>query len=241
MRKFNKPRRRFSLILHCSLFIPHVAALAVLLLPRLSIADPAKWEKDMQAFELKERENPSRPGGVVFAGSSTIRRWDLEKSFPGKGYINRGFGGSQIEDSVFYADRFLAPLAPSVLVFFAGGNDLNAGKTPERVFADFKRLDEKLHAKLPTLRILYMSTNPSVKRRQQMAEQRKLNELIKDYCSKNPLLTYVHTFDALLDSSGQPLAANHVADMLHLNDTGYAIVNKIIGPVIEAQYAQARQ
>ena len=159
-------------------------------------ADPAKWEKDIAAFEQKDRENPPAPGGVLFAGSSTVRRWDLEKSFPGKHYVNRGFGESQIEDSLIYADRFIVPQAPAVLVFYAGGNDLNAGKTPEQVFGDFKQLQARLHAKLPRLRILYLSTNPSIKRREQMEQQKRLNAMVKEFCARNPLLTYVHTFDA---------------------------------------------
>jgi len=49
--------------------------------------------------------------------------------------INRGFGGSQIADSVFYADRIVIPYRPRLIVLRAGGNDIHAGKTPEQVAA----------------------------------------------------------------------------------------------------------
>ena len=53
----------------------------------------AKWDKDISAIETRLREHPPKKGGVMFAGSSTIVRWDLDKYFPGKEYINVGFGG----------------------------------------------------------------------------------------------------------------------------------------------------
>jgi hypothetical protein len=35
--------------------------------------DPLVWEKQIRAFEKKERRRPTAKGAVVFAGSSTIR------------------------------------------------------------------------------------------------------------------------------------------------------------------------
>ena len=37
--------------------------------------DPLVWEKQIRAFEKKERKRPAPKGAVVFAGSSTIRLW----------------------------------------------------------------------------------------------------------------------------------------------------------------------
>ena len=39
-----------------------------------AVADPAKWEKDIAAFELSDREHPPEKGAIIFTGSSTIRR-----------------------------------------------------------------------------------------------------------------------------------------------------------------------
>ena len=83
-------------------------------------APPAadKWEKDIAALEKKPNV-----GDIVFIGSSTIRLWDVEKHLPGLKINNRGFGGSEIADSVRYADRILLPLKPKTVLLFAGGND----------------------------------------------------------------------------------------------------------------------
>src|SRR5690606_7706904 len=60
----------------------------------------AKWEQNIAKFEQQDEAQPPVKGGVVFVGSSSIVRWDLKKAFPDLPAINRGFGGSQLADSV---------------------------------------------------------------------------------------------------------------------------------------------
>ena len=86
--------------------------------------------------------NPARQLEVLratfFAGSSTIVRWDLNKYFPDAGYVNVGFGGSTIPDSTHFAGRIITPFKPGTIVFYAGDNDVSAGRKPEEVAEDFK-------------------------------------------------------------------------------------------------------
>ena len=69
---------------------------------------PASWEKTIAAFERQDSEKPPPTDATLFVGSSSIRFWDLSKSFPGLITINRGFGGSQLADSVFFSLRGLS-------------------------------------------------------------------------------------------------------------------------------------
>ncbi len=88
----------------------------------------ARWEKDIAAFEQKDKEKPPPKNAILFVGSSSIRLWDLTKSFPALEVINRGFGGSQIADSVHFAPRIVIKYEPRLVILYAGDNDIAAGK-----------------------------------------------------------------------------------------------------------------
>src|SRR5829696_4375677 len=93
--------------------------------------DFARWEKEIAAYEAADQANPPPKRAILFIGSSTIRLWaTLKEDFPQHKVINRGFGGSEIADSTYFADRLVLPYAPRLVVLYAGGNDLNSGKTP---------------------------------------------------------------------------------------------------------------
>src|SRR5436853_7637192 len=74
--------------------------------------DPARWEKDIAAFEQRDREKPPPKNAVVFVGSSSIRRGDLAKSVPDVETINGGFGGAQRADAVHCAPRMVLKYEP---------------------------------------------------------------------------------------------------------------------------------
>ena len=99
-----------------------------------------KWEKDIAAFEAADAKSPRPKNAVLFVGSSSIRLWDLKESFPDLRAINRGFGGSEIADSVRYAKRIVIPHSPRIVVFYAGDNDIAGGKSPEQRFRGFQRV-----------------------------------------------------------------------------------------------------
>lgn len=195
-----------------------IAILALLLVQ----AQADKWEKEIAALEAK----PS-VGDIVFIGSSTIRLWNVEKHLPELKINNRGFGGSQIADSLRYADRILIPLKPKTVLLFAGGNDINAGKAPEKVFEDYQAFVSKVHAALPDTRILFMSIFPNLKREEQLPKTKALNEMIAAHVKGNPKLGYVDVASALCPD-GKPRAEVLRDDKLHLNEDGYAIVSKVV-------------
>src|SRR5687767_185738 len=94
------------------------------------------FEKEIRAFEAADAKHGPTSGGVLFVGSSSIRLWTtLAKDFPELPVINRGFGGSQIADSIRYAPRIVLPYKPKTIILYAGDNDLADGKSPEQVLA----------------------------------------------------------------------------------------------------------
>jgi lysophospholipase L1-like esterase len=196
-------------------------------------AKPDPWEKEISAFEASDKTNPPPKGAILFIGSSSIRMWQsLAKDFPDYKVINRGFGGSQIIDSVQFADRIAIPYQPKQIVLYAGGNDINAGKSPEQVFADYKAFVAKIHAALPQAKIDYISIAPNPARWAQVEKVKAANELIAQYTKSNPGLRFIDVYSQMLGKDGQPKPDIYLKDRLHMNAKGYELWTGIIRPYL---------
>ena len=199
-------------------------------------ADPGRFAADIAAFEAADKTNPPPKNAILFIGSSSILRWTtLARDFPGHQVINRGFGGSHLADSVFYFDRIVAPYQPRIIVLYAGSNDLNAGKTPEEVFDDFKAFANEVRAALPAARLDYISIGISPSRWNDLQKVRKTNRLIRDYISQDDRLEFIDVLPAMLGPDGRPKPDIYVSDRLHMNAKGYSIWQSIIGPYLDKQ------
>jgi lysophospholipase L1-like esterase len=192
--------------------------------------DPTRWEKNIAIFEAQDRENPPPKGALLFIGSSTIVRWKMADDYPEQKVINRGFGGSQIEDSAYYADRVVVPYAPRAVFLRAGGNDLNSGKSVEQVFNDFKTFVAKVHGKLPETDIYYISLSPSIARWKQHEQEKELNGRVKEFMAGKPHLKYIETYDMVLGADGQPRPELFVQDKLHFSAEGNKLLAERIRP-----------
>lgn len=211
--------------------------LPLLLLPVLiqpADADrAARWEKEIAAIEKRLKADPPKPGGVVFAGSSSTRLWNLNKSFPGKGYVNVGFGGSEIRDCTHFAPRIITALKPSVVVLYAGDNDIAAGRKPGQVLADFQAFAAAVHKELPKCRVLFIAVKPSIARWKKNDDQKKANALVKEFCGTDPRLGFVDIVPAVLGPDGKPLPELFQKDGLHLSPAGYEKWTAIVKSAIE--------
>jgi len=191
---------------------------------------PGRWEKNMVAFEARDAKTPPPKGEIVFIGSSSIVGWNLAKCFPDLKAVNRGFGGSQIADSVQYADRILIPLAPRIVIFYAGDNDIAAGKTPEKVFEDYKAFVAKVHDKLAEAKIIFVPIKPSIARWKLWGKMQMANKLIEDYTKTDKRLVYLDIVPGMLGEDGKPKPELFKKDGLHLNDEGYKVWNALLLP-----------
>lgn len=189
-----------------------------------------RWEPRIKAFEDRDRTEPPAKGGILFVGSSSIVGWDLAKCFPNLPAINRGFGGSQIADSIHFAARIVLPYEPKVVVFYAGDNDIASGKTPEQVAADYARFVEKIHGALPKARIVFVAIKPSVARWKLAEKMRQANALIREAAEKDPRLVFVDIDTPMIGDDGLPRAELLKADGLHLNDAGYELWSTLVLP-----------
>ena len=194
--------------------------------------DSGKWEKDIAAFEASDKTNPPPRNAILFIGSSSIRMWKtLAQDFSDQNVINRGFGGSEIADSVHFADRIVLPYRPRLIVLYAGGNDIHGGKTPEQVFADFQAFVEKVRSKLPRTRLAYISIAPNPARWAEVERVKSVNQLVADYVKQNPnKLDFIDVFPHLLGTDGLPKADIYLDDRLHMNAKGYELWTGLVRP-----------
>lgn len=183
----------------------------------------ARWEKAIAAFEDQDRKQPPPQNAYLFVGSSSIRLWDLPRSFPDWPVLNRGFGGSQIADSVHFAPRLILKHKPRMVLLYAGDNDIAAKRTPEQVLADFQALAAAVHKELPTTVVAFLSIKPSLARWKLWDQIRGANALVKAFCRSDRRLLYIDVGTAMLGADGTPRPELFVKDGLHLSAAGYAL------------------
>lgn len=216
-----------------------VLALAVVVAtgPRMAVAADAaadRWAKAMAAFDAADGANPHPPGGIVFVGSSSIRMWNLKDSFPSlqPTPLNRGFGGSEIRDSVRHFDLLIAKHKPKLVVLYAGDNDMARGLTAKQVHADFLEFAAKLKAALPDTRLAYVAIKPSIARWKLATAMNMANNLIRESCEEQQQLEYLDIWQPMLGKDGRPRPELFRNDGLHMNAAGYEIWNDVTKPFL---------
>lgn len=197
------------------------------------IADPHRFDEAIESFEADDRKSIIGKGKVLFLGSSSIRRWDTAAAFEGIDSINRGFGGSQTSDCIYFFDRVVTPYEPRVIVFYEGDNDISKGKTVGQVFNDFQTFNSLVREKLPETRIVYIPIKPSISRAQLWPLMQFVNQLIYVRSQKSRHLYYADIATAMLATGMPPSESLFAKDGLHLSDKGYALWASTIRPVLE--------
>lgn len=193
----------------------------------------AKWEAAVQSFEAQDRVHPVALGGVLFIGSSSIRRWEsLAADFSDAPVVNRGFGGSHIIDSVFFADRIVIPYEPETIFLYAGDNDIADGKNAATVFRDFRLFAKTVHRALPETKIVFIAIKPSIKRWHLALTMKRANDLVWDFAQNDERLTFADIWSPMLDEAGRPKKSLFVDDGLHLNHEGYRVWKETILPLL---------
>ena len=192
------------------------------------------WEQEIRAFEAADKISPPPQDAILFLGSSSIRLWkNLAQTFPGHKVLNRGFGGSQLADSVAFANRIVIPYKPKLVLLYAGDNDIASGKPPEQVLGNFKAFVRKIHAALPKTRIAYLAIKPCPARESVLEGVRTTNRLIREYCASDDTLLFIDLFTPMLNAEGRPRAELFLQDGLHPNAQGYKVWASVLRPVLD--------
>jgi len=142
--------------------------------------------------------------------------------------INRGFGGSRLEDVNYYFDKIVTPYNPKTIVLYAGENDVAEGVTPEKVAEHYRNFAAMVRQKQPKTNILFVSLKPSPSRWQIVDKLKQANALIKAEIEKDQRAQFVDIFTPMLDEKGKPKAEIFREDNLHMNEKGYIIWRGIL-------------
>ena len=176
---------------------------------------------------------------VVFIGASIIERWNLEQSFPGKPYINRGIGGQTSPQMLVRFRQDVIDLRPKAVVILAGTNDIAGNTGPMTLdqtegniasMADLARANGIRVVLCSLLPAFDLPWAPGIDPAPKIAE---VNAWIQGYAGARGYV-YVDYYSAMKDDrGGLPPALSE--DGVHPLPAGYAIM----APLAEAGIEKA--
>jgi lysophospholipase L1-like esterase len=158
---------------------------------------------------------------------------DLAAAFPDYPVMNRGFGGSQMSDLLYYFDRVVAVYQPALILVYEGDNDLSGGKSVDEVYAEYVEFVARVRKQLPGTDVAFLAVKPSPSRVAYLEAMRQLNTRLKTLAEGDSRLWFIDVFTPMLDGAGQPRPELFGSDMLHMNAAGYALWKPVVGAMLE--------
>lgn len=202
---------------------------------------------------------------VVFMGDSITDFWNLEESFPGKPYVNRGIGGQTTPQMLVRMYPDVIELKPAAMVVLAGTNDIARNTGPEtaemiqRNLMAMTELAQHHGIKVVLCSVLPVSDYPYQRSQTALAAPTggrggppriaakmtdshpagdilKLNAWMKDYAARVGAV-YVDYFSVTMDGRGW-LKDAFSSDGLHPNAEGYKAMTAALVPAIQKALGQ---
>ena len=202
-----------------------------------SSISPPRFQSAIDQFLKADSVHAPSKGGILFVGSSIFRRWTkVEQQMSPLPVFNRAFGGSRTSEILYYMDRIVLPYEPRVIVYYCGSNDINAGDRPDSIADRFRQFCQRVHAKLPDTRILFVSIQCAPQKQDRWNVVDSSNSLIDQYCAGTRNVEFVDVNHILFDSGGDIRPELFLPDMLHLTDQAYIELGLILRPIIESAW-----
>lgn len=228
-------KARFSSVFLAVLFLGGLSRLAGAQPAAPPKIDPLRFTADIEAFEKEDKATPPPKDAIVVTGASSIRRWHptIKEDLAPLTIIPRGFGGSTMEDALYWLDRVALVYKPRAIVLYEGDNDTGRFKVPPAKIAEqFADIVKRIHAALPKTRIYVIGIKPSVSRWDVWPVSVEANKLLKAIADQDDLVDYIDVATTMLQPDGKVMTDIFVEDNLHLNPKGYKIWSAAVRAVL---------
>jgi lysophospholipase L1-like esterase len=185
------------------------------------------WQNRVKAF----REQNEQLGNVILLGDSITEGFEVAKYFPGRRILNRGIGADVIGNEMpandprgvlQRLDESVFNCAPTDVFILIGINDLNTGRTVDKMEVGYRELLKRLRDQQPNLKLHVQSVLPT---RDQHAKQNgpvlAFNEKLKKLAEEFKC-DWIDLHSLMRDEKGE-LKADFTKDGLHLTEPAYRI------------------
>lgn len=208
--------------------------LLVMITATVTAQDPIRFKQEV--LELKQTDpQVSRKNLNLFTGSSSIRMWeDLAGRFPQHNVVNRGFGGSQMHELLYYTWDLIIDYKPKRVFIYEGDNDLGEGKVTEDILNDAQKILKIIRLELgKKVRVYFITPKPSIRRWNLRADYESYIARLKAWASSQKNVGVIDVWSPMLDGSGGLRTDLFIDDGLHMNKKGYDLWEAAIRPYLK--------
>lgn len=195
-------------------------------------------DKEMKVERYREANKNARKGQVVFAGSSLMEMFPIEKLLKEHGddtiIYNRGIGGFITDELMQVLDVCVTDLSPSKVFINIGTNDLSWESIPiSQMIAHYDEILTTIEEKVPGVKIYLMAYYPVnyEAATEQMKECLKIrtnekinlaNEEVRKLAARHNQ-SYIDVNRNLKDEQGR-LKAEYTIEGMHIKEDGYRAI-----------------
>ena len=204
-----------------------------------------RYEETIREYE----QYPLETGKVLLYGSSFFRHWGYERArtqwkeaTDGRlTVVNHGFGGSIVDEQLYYYSRMVRPYRPSAILLRCGINDIFQGFSPQEAWFLTERLIRwaKADDKKVRVGLIGIFDNKSLTDTQYEAVK-EYNRISMEYAAGTEHVFYLDINEFFYESP-QDIGTRRnfrnvfLEDGLHLTDDAYVKMAEYLAPVVLEQ------
>ncbi len=196
------------------------------------LASVKYFAKEINDLDSLNKVQPDPEQAILFTGSSSIKLWStIKEDMAPYTVIQRGFGGSKIEDLAYYLQRIVYPHKFRAIAIFCGTNNITGNgreMSEDSIMHWVANIDRQIRHKFPGTPIFWIAVTPVPSRASVLDKVMIHNGRMAEYCAGRKNTFLINTVPAYLDQEGKAIPRYFIQDMLHQNHDGYRVWADII-------------